>query len=280
MRSVDELSTEVELMPSARSAHAPFSDRPVVRAPSAKPTKLLKRPASNAADILKAFNTWAFKREQPDSTGMLLASLQRSVDAGAPLRFVLYWGKGPRNTLAGPDIQCLDYLVSMKSRIEAIYAPGTEFTLILTDTHARLNGHTESAMDDYFQAVTTVAQERGFHLRRLSEIVATSGSDLDATASPPPELLDHLESCARKWYRGSNDTVEGALIYYRMNMVEKNAVERAFPGSVFVTFNGSDVRDLFPTGLPIFYMYSLKRGTAEKPWFLPRIVHLSEADLA
>ena len=47
-----------------------------------------------------------------------------------------------------------------------------------------------------------------------------------------------------------------------------------------MTFNGSDVRDLFPSNMPIFYMYSLKRGTAEKPWFLPRIAHLASAEHA
>ena len=26
---------------------------------------------------------------------------------------------------------------------------------------------------------------------------------------------------------------------------------------------------LFPDTMPIFYMYSLKRGVAVKPWFLP-----------
>ena len=54
-----------------------------------------------------------------------------------------------------------------------------------------------------------------------------------------------------------------------MNLIEQRVVERAFPGSIFVTFNGSDLRSLFPTQLPIFYMYSLRRGVAVKPWFLP-----------
>ena len=54
-----------------------------------------------------------------------------------------------------------------------------------------------------------------------------------------------------------------------MNMVEKRAVQFAFPRSIFVTFNGSEYRSLFPDRMPIFYMYSLRRGTGVKPWFLP-----------
>src|SRR5260370_41864797 len=54
-----------------------------------------------------------------------------------------------------------------------------------------------------------------------------------------------------------------------MNMVERRAVELAFPRSIFITFNCSELRSLFPEHLPIFYMYSLRRGTGVKPWFLP-----------
>ena len=51
-------------------------------------------------------------------------------------------------------------------------------------------------------------------------------------------------------------------------MIERRAVELTFPRSIFVTFNGSEFRGLFPQRLPIFYMYSLRRGVSVKPWFL------------
>jgi L-tyrosine isonitrile synthase len=57
-------------------------------------------------------------------------------------------------------------------------------------------------------------------------------------------------------------------MYYQINMVEKRAVEMAFPHSIFITFNGSRLRVLFPKRLPIFYMYSLRRGFSVKPWFV------------
>jgi hypothetical protein len=55
-----------------------------------------------------------------------------------------------------------------------------------------------------------------------------------------------------------------------MNMLEKRVVERAYPRSIFTTFNGSELRSLFPRNLPIFYMFSLRHGICAKPWFLPR----------
>jgi hypothetical protein len=54
-----------------------------------------------------------------------------------------------------------------------------------------------------------------------------------------------------------------------LNMIEKQAVEAAFPEAIFVTFNGSGLRTLFPDRMPIFYMYSIRRGVAVKPWFMP-----------
>jgi hypothetical protein len=52
-------------------------------------------------------------------------------------------------------------------------------------------------------------------------------------------------------------------------MVERRAVEAHFPESIFVTFNGSSLRSIFPKSLPIFYMYSVRHGVSDKPWFLP-----------
>jgi hypothetical protein len=83
--------------------------------------------------------------------------------------------------------------------------------------------------------------------------------------------------CAAKWYRGDRAPEEAAVTYFRMNMVEKRAVEVAFPRSIFVTFNGSEFRCLFPERLPIFYMYSLRRGVSIKPWFLPPVAALDPA---
>jgi hypothetical protein len=79
-----------------------------------------------------------------------------------------------------------------------------------------------------------------------------------------------------KWYRGEGTCEQGAAKYYRMNMVERRAVELAFPRSIFITFNGSKLRGLLPERLPIFHMYSLRRGVAVKPWFLP--AEIAQAD--
>ncbi len=91
--------------------------------------------------IIKSFNTWAFKREQPGNPERLVPAVEAAMQAGRPLEFVLYWGKGPRAEIAAPDLACLDYLGQLAERVRQAYAPGAVFRLIFTDTHAALNGH-------------------------------------------------------------------------------------------------------------------------------------------
>jgi len=238
-----------------------------------RPSKVAVRHAPVAPEkVLQAFNTWAFKREQPDNIASLHHTIGDAVRHARPVPFVLYWGKGPRCELAQPDSTCLDYLASLGARVRQAYAPGASFKLIFTDTHANLNGHAPEAIDSYFNAVGEAARERGFDGCRLSELVfaaETAGATDVADEHIPDEMMEKLGACAAKWFRGEGTVEEGAARYLQMNMVEKRSVQFAFSRSIFITFNGSEFRSLFPDRMPIFYMYSLRRGTSVKPWFLP-----------
>lgn len=227
-----------------------------------------KHRSPDAADVLRAFNTWSFKREQPDNAETMLAAIEDAIGRNAPVEFVLYWGKGPRANLASPDIQCLDYIASMGARISSQHGPGARFTLIMTDTHARLNGHEDSSIQSYFTDIARVARARGFAHCFLADLVGRHATPVFPTEEPGGELMAMLAACARKWYRGPDAAEDGARRYFRMNMIERRAVGAAFPGSIFITFNGGDVRALLPDTLPVFYMYSTRRGFAEKPWFM------------
>ena len=120
--------------------------------------------------ILQAFNTWSFKREQPDDAALLRKAISRAVSRKEPVPFVLYWGKGPRSFVGTPEKTCLDYLESFADRIRSVYGEGAALRLIYTDTHATLNGHHPNAIDAYFASVRTEAQARSFKDCRLSLI--------------------------------------------------------------------------------------------------------------
>jgi hypothetical protein len=219
--------------------------------------------------VVQAFNTWAFKREQPSTPGLLTRFVHRAILRDEPLSFVLYWGKGPRSHVERPDLDCLDFLASMAQRVQNAYCHGAAISLVLTDTHAELNGHSAESIAHYFTAIDNEARKREFECFLLSDLTAAA-PDLQVVDCPQPsqETLSGLVESAMKWYRGAGTPEDGARRYYLMNMTERRVIQTFFPTSIFVTFNGREVRELFPESLPIFYMYSLKRGTSVKPWFL------------
>jgi hypothetical protein len=227
---------------------------------------------ANAEKVLRSFNTWAFKREQPSDPQLMLQVIAAAIAAQQSIQFALYWGKGPRRDVAAHDALCLDFLTALSSRVRSAYEPGAAIKLILTDTHAELNGHSRHDINKYFDDINSAAKQRGFETCVLSQLVKAAGNL--ATVAPLDDVVSadtvaQLVASAKKWYRGSATPQEGAMTYLRMNLIEQRVVEREFPHSIFITFNGSSLRSLFPQQLPIFYMYSLRRGMCVKPWFLP-----------
>jgi L-tyrosine isonitrile synthase len=223
--------------------------------------------------VLRSFNTWSFKREQPSDQNLMRQFIGEAIAREAPVPFVLYWGKGPRCGIADPDVQCLDYLARLGERVRAVHTPGAALTLIFTDTHAALNGHEATCIQRYFSAIAAEALRRRFEAVWLAELVARAQPATLREASQEricEETIRSLSISALKWFRGEGTPEEGAQKYYRANMIERKVVEQAFSRSVFITFNSSKLRNLFPTRLPVFYMYSLRRGVSVKPWFLPR----------
>ena len=259
-----------------------MSDRPIgaslceqaeTRGPARRSARSALPPSldSQAEALVQAFNSWAFKREQPDSAEKLRRLAFLAVEKATPLAFVLYWGRGPRADVAAPERQCLDYLTALVGRVEARHPPGAQLTLICTDTHARLNGYGSLSTQRYFRQVTAAAGLHGFKTCFLSDLVTWAQDRIDETqaqAQAPQDTLEGLTASAAKWYRGAASIEEGARRYFSANMIERQAVEVAFPHAVFVTFNGSEQRPLFPETMPVFYMYSVRRGVAVKPWFM------------
>jgi L-tyrosine isonitrile synthase len=224
--------------------------------------------AANSAKVLSSFNTWAFKREQPSSIVQIASRITDAIRTHAPIAFVLYWGKGPRSRAAAPDVACLDFLASLGRRVEALHAPGVEFGLIFTDTHAELNGHARDAIESYFSDIGAIAAGHGFKGFRLGDIVRAAGPVSIDLSQIDEDHVDLLTLSADKWFRGGGSAREGARRYLIANMIERRAVGSAFPEAIFATFNGSEFDFLFPATLPRFYMYSLRKGCSVKPWFM------------
>lgn len=222
--------------------------------------------------LMKAFNTRSFKREKPDNPDLMLNIIEEAQAKGEPVPFVMYWGKGPRPFFGSPELKCLDYMDSMMERIRQLHPAGVDVTLIFTDTHAALNGHKPEAIASYYVELTENAAKKGFKTQLLSELMARIDLPLQenaAQATVPSYLMNTLRGCAAKWFRGEGTVEDGATRYYRANMIERKVVELIYPRGIFISFNGSEMRDIFPEHLPVFYMFSIRHGVSDKPWFLP-----------
>jgi hypothetical protein len=153
------------------AAHASAPARPKRGDPPKKAAACKK---CTPQEILRAFNSWSFKREQPGSPDLMLQVIARAVALSEPVPFVLYWGKGPRSTVAAADLECLEFIKILADRVMTVHEPGAAITLIFTDTHARLNGHAQAASASY-AAIDAAARQRGFSTCWLSQVVAENG---------------------------------------------------------------------------------------------------------
>ncbi len=119
-----------------------------------------KRPSAEA--LVQSFNSWAFRREQPDDPERLQGLAAMAVKNETPLAFVLSWGRGPRVDVAAPERQCPDFLAGLARRMQSIHAPGADLTLICTDTYAELNGCSRLSTRRYFAQVGREAWSRPY----------------------------------------------------------------------------------------------------------------------
>lgn len=226
-----------------------------------------------AEHIIRQFNTWLFKREQPSDLQLLIQTVEHSIANNNPINFILYWGKGDRYTAEEIEEKTLTLLSRIRTRIESVYSTGTQFTILFTDTHAQLNGYSETEARQYFQSMERLTHTYRFHVDYLSRLAPYNKESLEVCINDiclAQGLQTTLVDMASKHYKGDQDFQIAALLYYAQNQIEKVEVERAYPHSIFLTFNGSELRQLFPEKLPIFYAYSYKKGTSVKPWFTNR----------
>ncbi len=201
--------------------------------------------------------------------------ISEAVSQQRAVSFVLYWGAGLRNCISSSDVQCLDFLKSMFERICAVYSKGVSAKLIFTDTHAQLNGIPAETSSAYFSAIEQWAKRLGYGSVYMSKLLKPNNLAnsvcVRAYESIFPEenrLMEELTKSAGRHFYGQGDVRCGARTYLDQNRRERMAVQDAFPDSIFLTFNGSTLRSLFPENMPIFYMYSLRKGFSEKPWFI------------
>ena len=224
-----------------------------------------------AEKILKVFNVRKFKREKSHTEESLIKSISECVKEKEPIKFVMYWGKGDRNAVATPDLKAIKSLLDFCETTKKEYEHGFELTLIFSDTHAAINGYDPGGVKAYFDSVKSEVAKYGVKAIHLSDLVKYDEVKLLSQSDSleiETNLFRLLKESSQKHCRNFKSDYEiGAKVYYLQNQLEKQEVEKRFKDYIFLTYNGSELNEILPMKLPIFYMYPIKRGSSDKPWF-------------
>lgn len=228
-------------------------------------------------EIVKRLTAWKYKRSQPNDRGAVVRTVQKSLESGAPIRFLTYWGCGKRAELGEVDRLAIDRMLEMLASAEYIETIPAKLTILLNDMHSRVNEVPEAHYKEYYSAVAAYAKERGIASIWQSDVWETLGLDLaktiehaestafDETWATHP-LRPDLTSAAERHYRGG-DAERGARRYLGACLAETGPFGDKFSGSLFLSYNGPEFDACLPK-LPTLHIFSYKKGKTVKPWFV------------
>ena len=221
----------------------------------------------HADAAIRRFNTRRFRSAPPTRPERLKTVVAEAITAGHRLKFVMCWGKGRRSYATQNEHDALSFLANFISNTHLSDHSPSQLTIVLTDTHAELNGHPRHEIDKYFGEIHQIAAQYDFNTMLMSEI----GRGVPERAETIAALLQEtLVSRAEKYYFGPRTDIRSiATEYASQSKAEASALQCRFPCAIYISNNGPLYDEILPSSLPILHLYTTKRGTSQKPWFCP-----------
>ena len=236
--------------------------------------------SGGAADrVMKVLSSCRVARAHGEHDETVRAAVQRALLAGLPIRFVGYWGVGPRAAVGEPDRLAMTRLAWVQETIdEAIGRPLVSIELLLADVHGRCNLLSAEHIDRYLAQIEALAASVGIVAGRLSARWQEAGLDeglIDALIGRAEvwdlwqafPLREVLLTQAQKHCAVPARSESAAVRYFCICCIEQRALGRVLPETIFFTYNAPALSAVLPA-LPTVYWHSTKPGTAAKPWFM------------
>ncbi|MCD6523302.1 MAG: hypothetical protein J7K68_06210 [Candidatus Diapherotrites archaeon] len=208
--------------------------------------------------IYKMLTKREFRRAWPFLPETLKQRIRESIMLGNPLKLVGMWG-GHKESKTGmadySDVLALDNIYRMTKEIP------TNVEIIFCDKHSIvINGRTKFESNRYYFSLLPIVSHYGFKITRLSDIYESSYNiKIDDT------LVSKFIPMAKKHARIRAE--KAAERYLKVRISEKKTLEKRYSDAVFFTYSPPEMQFLMPT-LPTLYIYSIKRGVSECPWFM------------
>lgn len=188
------------------------------------------------------------------------AIVRNGAVSGERLGFALFWGCGVEGEVGDAERESILFFEDLKRRIDGVYGNGTAFVLLLSDTHATVNGVPDATQHTYFHGIEELARGT-FDFLYLSSLntVPVQESNLGAKWE---EMSPHLIRSARETY-SHRQFDKKAREYFRVRMSEKRLLEERFGGFIFIHFGRDELIGLSPE--PAVSL-RINRSGSHPPW--------------
>jgi hypothetical protein len=204
----------------------------------------------------------------------LVRLLEKTIQERRPLKLFYLWGIHKKDLMNNSDEVALSFLNDVINHIENVMASVScpiEFTMVLSDAHAELNGVPIESIRSYLAEVSEWAINKGWDVRYLSDLWKNHGLTLDIISEMAKEVTDEaidglLMTSASKYY-GGDDKKIGAKRYQVARQLEKEIMKKEFTDYIHVSAVDARLLYLQPD-LPHFQVWTIKKGISKKPWFI------------
>ncbi len=217
--------------------------------------------------IFNILKSRKYNRYKVMDKNKLLKSINYFTSQNRPISLVEYWGVTNKSGINIDDINTIEFLQSINNRIKKCYSPGLYLNIIISDTHAYLNGYTLKEIKDYIEKLQKLfSKYNNIHYMLLSNLRNNlnlkSIEKIDCNISD--ELKPFLIKGASKFYKG--DILEGIDKYYRIRVQEKDIFYNLFSNCIFFTYNNPKYKEILPD-ITTLFLYT-RKGYTHPPWVI------------
>ncbi len=179
------------------------------------------------------------------------------------VQFVSFWGAGFKAKVGASDRRAVAHAVHLCATIGARLEAPTRLTLLLTDTHARLNEIPRECAEAYMASMSALAAAFRVDTMRLSELPGYDRIEQRDVGLPDDAVkgMSRYTRAAHRFGLGQ----EGAIRYLRLRRSERKLVSQQFPDAILLSGDRPSDKFLLPE-LPTVFFYTGGPGNNHKPW--------------
>lgn len=223
-----------------------------------------------ALKILEKF-TCKYRRAHPSKIKKMKSIIKECAENNVPISIIGYWGIGDKAKPDKNEYAALVFLDEVKNNVRKIYGPGIKITFIISDLHAKNNLIPDEKIKSYTEEIEKILTNSGFSTIRLSELYKKYNLSLKKINCcgkiwwlffPLKNIL--VKQAARVSLREDKNFC--ARQYALMRIKESKIIEKEYKNYIFMTYSSPLFKSLHPR-LPTLYLYSIKKGCSEAPWF-------------